>query len=175
MNIMQHVEDTQKGCQQEGEEKTGNVHANEDVKDTEIFKTLKEKGKKIVGEADKSTDVYSTDDPMDGHYFDWNRSLIQQQSQDVERCSEDNATVNLDALVESVVNHNSNNTIVGTSTTVHVHNDHMDVEGVSVDIGPTTLECLISAVENLKPDNDNAGTSNMFIIRVHFLNSLKSS
>ncbi|KAF3643927.1 hypothetical protein FXO38_20426 [Capsicum annuum] len=112
-------------CQQEGEEKTGNVHANEDVKATEIFKTLKEKGKKIVGETDKSTDVYSTDDPMDGHYFDWNRSLIQQQSQDVERCSEDNATANLDALVESVVNHNSNNTIVGTSTTVHVHNDHM--------------------------------------------------
>ncbi|PHU28048.1 hypothetical protein BC332_00141 [Capsicum chinense] len=40
-------------------------------------------------------------------------------------CSEDNATANLDALVESVVNYNSDNINVGTSTTVHVHNDHM--------------------------------------------------
>ncbi|KAM3324333.1 hypothetical protein P3S67_005484 [Capsicum chacoense] len=107
MDIMQHVEDTQKGRKQEGEEKTENVNANEDVEDTEIFKTLKEKGKKIVGETNKSTDVYSTDDPMDGHYFDWNRSLIQQQSQDVEGCSEDNATASLDALVKSVVHYSS--------------------------------------------------------------------
>ncbi|KAF3649636.1 hypothetical protein FXO37_18889 [Capsicum annuum] len=79
----------------------------------------------IFNETDKSTDVYSADDPMNGHYFDWNRSPIQQQSQDVEGCSEDNATASLDALVESVVNYNSDNTNVGTSTTVHVHNDHM--------------------------------------------------
>ncbi|KAM3263277.1 hypothetical protein P3L10_000271 [Capsicum annuum] len=85
---------------------------------------------------------------MNGHYFDWNRSPIQQQSQDVKGCSEDNATASLDALVESVVNYNSDNTNVGTSTTVHVHNDHMDVEGVSADIGPATLECLVAAVKN---------------------------
>ncbi|PHU14826.1 hypothetical protein BC332_16031 [Capsicum chinense] len=91
----------------------------------------------------------------------WDDIKLFLQSYDVERCSEDNATASLDALVESVVNHNSDNTNVGTSTTVHVHNDHMDVEGVSVDIGPATLECLVAAVENQKPDNDNVGTSNM--------------
>ncbi|KAM3251381.1 hypothetical protein P3L10_005451 [Capsicum annuum] len=119
------------------------------------------KGKKIVGETDKSTDIYSADDQMDGHYFDWNHSPIQQQSQDVEGCSEDNATASLDALVEFVINHNSDNTNVETSTTVHVHNDHMDVEGVSADIGPITFECLIAAVENQKFENDNVGTSTM--------------
>ncbi|KAF3647831.1 hypothetical protein FXO37_19746 [Capsicum annuum] len=74
---------------------------------------------------------------------------------------EDNATAILDALVEFIVNHNSDNTNVGTSTTVHVHNDHMDVEGVSADFGPVILEYLVAAVENQKPDNDNVGTSNM--------------
>ncbi|PHT54880.1 hypothetical protein CQW23_03366 [Capsicum baccatum] len=115
----------------------------------------------IFDEIDKSTDVYSADDPMDGHYFDLNRSPIQQQSQDIEGCSEDNATASLDAFVESVVNHNSDNTNVGTSTTVHVHNDYMDVEGVSADIWPAILECLVAAMENQKPDNDNVRTSNM--------------
>ncbi|PHT47619.1 hypothetical protein CQW23_11827 [Capsicum baccatum] len=91
----------------------------------------------------------------------WDDIKLFLQSYDVEGCSEDNATTSLDALVESVVNHNSDNTNVETSTTVHVHNDHMDVEGVSADIGPATLECLVVAVENQKPDNDNVGTSNM--------------
>ncbi|KAF3613261.1 hypothetical protein FXO37_36450, partial [Capsicum annuum] len=58
-------------------------------------------------------------------------------------CSEDNATAILDALVESVVNHNSDNTNVGTSTIVHVHNDHMDIEGVSADFGLAILKCLV--------------------------------
>ncbi|PHT45374.1 hypothetical protein CQW23_14532 [Capsicum baccatum] len=44
---------------------------------------------------------------------------------DVEGFSEDNATASLDALVEFMVNHNFDNTNVETSTTVHVHNDHM--------------------------------------------------
>ncbi|PHT46771.1 hypothetical protein CQW23_15929 [Capsicum baccatum] len=82
------------------------------------------------------------------------------EEKDVEGCSEDNATAILDALVESVVNHNFDNTNVGTSTTVHVHNDHMDDEGVSADFRPATLECLVSAVENQKPDNDNVDYSN---------------
>ncbi|KAM3324831.1 hypothetical protein P3S67_005983 [Capsicum chacoense] len=98
------------------------------------------KHKIIVGETNKSTDVYSADDSMDGHYFDWNRSPIQQQPHDVERCSEDNVTASLDAFVEFV-----------------------DVEGVSADIGPAILECLIAAVKNLKPDNDNVGTSTMLV------------
>ncbi|PHU10697.1 hypothetical protein BC332_22557 [Capsicum chinense] len=110
---------------------------------------------RIFYETDKSAVVYSADDPMDGHYFDWNRSPIQQESQDVEGCSENNATASLDALVEFVVNHNSDNTNIETSTTVHVHSDHMDVERVSADIGPTILECLVAVVENQKPDNDN--------------------
>ncbi|KAF3626719.1 hypothetical protein FXO37_30239 [Capsicum annuum] len=75
------------------------------------------------------------------------------KAQDVEGCSENNVTASLDALVESVVNHNSDNTNVGTSTTVHVHNDHMDVERASADIRPATLECLVAAMDNLKPDN----------------------
>ncbi|KAF3657004.1 hypothetical protein FXO38_13882 [Capsicum annuum] len=68
-------------------------------------------------------------------------------TQDVAGCSKDNATANLDTLVESVVNHNSDNTNVRTSITVHIHNDHMDVEGVSADIGPVILECLVAAVD----------------------------
>ncbi|KAF3647040.1 hypothetical protein FXO38_18846 [Capsicum annuum] len=77
----------------------------------------------------------------------WDDIKLFLQSYDVKGCSEDNATASLDALVESVVNYNSDNTNVGTSTTVHVHNDHMDVEGVSADIGPATLECLVAAVD----------------------------
>ncbi|KAF3639243.1 hypothetical protein FXO38_22785 [Capsicum annuum] len=118
---------------------------------------------RIFYETDKSAAVYSTDDPMDGHYFDWNRSPIQQESQDVEGCSENNATASLDALVEFVVNHNSDNTNIETSTTVHVHSDHMDVERVSADIGPAILECLVAVVENQKPDNDNVRTSTMHL------------
>ncbi|KAM3362162.1 hypothetical protein P3S68_017016 [Capsicum galapagoense] len=101
----------------------------------------------IVGETDKSTDIHSADDQIDGHYFDWNR-----------RCSEDNATVSLDALVEFVINHNSDNT--------------NDVEGISTDIGPVTLKCLITAVENQKPENDNVGTSTM---QVDYLSTLPES
>ncbi|KAF3647119.1 hypothetical protein T459_02866 [Capsicum annuum] len=85
----------------------------------------------------------------------WDDIKLFLQSYDVEECSEDNATVILDALVEFVVNHNSDNINAGTSTTVH------DVEGVSADFGPTTLECLVAAVENQKPNNDNVETSNM--------------
>ncbi|KAF3644818.1 hypothetical protein FXO38_08945 [Capsicum annuum] len=131
---------------------------------------IKVKYKKFM--ADKSTDVYSAADPMDGHYFDWNRSPIQQQSEDVEGYGEDNATTSLDALVESVVNHNSDNTNVGTSTTMHVHDDHMDVEGVSADIGPATLVCLVAVVKNQKPNNDNVGTSNM---QVNYSSTLSES
>ncbi|PHT50706.1 hypothetical protein CQW23_10453 [Capsicum baccatum] len=85
------------------------------------------------------------------------------EEQDVEGCSEDNATVSVDALIEFMVNHNSDNTNAGKSTTVHVHNDHMDVEGVSADIGSATLESLVAAVKNLKPDNTNVETSTMQI------------
>ncbi|PHT66281.1 hypothetical protein T459_30706 [Capsicum annuum] len=96
----------------------------------------------------------------------WDDIKLFLQSYDVEGCSEDNATAILDALVESVVNHNSDNTNVGTSTIVHVHNDHMcyvfkDIEGVSADFGLAILKCLVAAIENQKPDNDNVGTSNM--------------
>ncbi|PHU27154.1 hypothetical protein BC332_05486 [Capsicum chinense] len=91
---------------------------------------------------------------------------------DVEGCSEYNATVSLDALVESVVNHNSDNTNVEISTIVHAHNDHMDVEGVSADIGPATLECLVVTVKNQKPDNDNVGTSNIQITSPNFFVAL---
>ncbi|KAM3308819.1 hypothetical protein P3S67_010563 [Capsicum chacoense] len=119
---------SQKNEKQEGEGKIGNVPSKEDVEDIEIFKTLKEKGKK-----------------------------------DVEGFSEDNTTASLDAFVEFMVNHNFDNTNVKTSTTMHVHNDHMDVEGVSDDIGPATLKCLIATVKNQKPDNNNVGTSNMQI------------
>ncbi|PHU26279.1 hypothetical protein BC332_04611 [Capsicum chinense] len=91
----------------------------------------------------------------------WDDIKLFLQSYDVEGCSEDNATAILDALVESVLNHNSDNTNVETSITVHVYNDHMDVEGVSADFGPATLECLVAAIENQKPNNDNVGTSNM--------------
>ncbi|PHU15943.1 hypothetical protein BC332_17148 [Capsicum chinense] len=93
----------------------------------------------------------------------WDDIKLFLQFYDVKGCSEDNATAILDALVESVVNHNSDNTNAGTHTTVHVHNDHMDDEGVSADFRPATLECLVAAVENQKPDNDNVGTSNMQI------------
>ncbi|KAF3638007.1 hypothetical protein FXO38_23464 [Capsicum annuum] len=91
----------------------------------------------------------------------WDDIKLFLQSYDVKGCSEDNATASLDAFVEFVVNQNSNNTNVGTSTAVHVHNDHMDVEGVSANIGPATLECLVAVVENQKLENDNVGTSNM--------------
>ncbi|KAM3231886.1 hypothetical protein P3L10_017245 [Capsicum annuum] len=91
---------------------------------------------------------------------------------DVKGCSEDNATAIRDALVESVVNHNSDNTNAGTSTTVHVHNDHMDDEGVSADFRPATLKCLVAAVENQKPDNDNVETSN---IQVDYSSTLPES
>ncbi|PHU01089.1 hypothetical protein BC332_30876 [Capsicum chinense] len=96
----------------------------------------------------------------------WDDIKLFLQSYDVEGCSEDNATAILDALVESVVNHNADNTNVGTSIIVHVHNDHMcyvfkDVEGVSADFGPAILKCLVAVIENQKPDNDNVGTSNM--------------
>ncbi|KAF3683322.1 hypothetical protein FXO37_01923 [Capsicum annuum] len=118
-------------------------------------------GLKIVGETVKSVDIDSVDDPMDGHYFDWNRIPIQEQSENVEGCCEDIATVRLDALVKFVVNQNSANPNVGTPSTVHINKDHMDVEGVSTDIGPATLESLIAVVENLKSDSANVGTSTM--------------
>ncbi|KAM3283844.1 hypothetical protein P3S67_022642 [Capsicum chacoense] len=110
-----------------------------------ILKSLKptqEKEKKIVGETVKSIDIDSADDPMDGHYFDWNHSPIQEQSEDVEGCCEDIATTRPDALVKFVVNQNSANPNVETPSTVHINKDHMDVEGVSADIGPSTLESL---------------------------------
>ncbi|PHT32360.1 hypothetical protein CQW23_28697 [Capsicum baccatum] len=96
---------------------------------------------------------------------------------DVEECSEDNATAILDALLESIVNHNSDNTNVGTSTIVHVHNDHMcyvfkDVEGVSADFGLAILKCIVATIENQKPDNDNVGTSNM---QVNYSSTLPES
>ncbi|PHU20776.1 hypothetical protein BC332_11927 [Capsicum chinense] len=116
---------------------------NDPNKMKEIRKAATKKSKKIVG---KSSRLSKKDD-----------SGRPRLPKDVEGCSEDNVTASLDALVEFVVNHNSDNTNIGTSTTVHVHNDHMDVERASADIRPATLECLVAAVENLKPDN---GTDN---------------
>ncbi|PHT76710.1 hypothetical protein T459_20232 [Capsicum annuum] len=116
---------------------------------------------KIVGETVKSVDINSADDPMDGHYFDWNRSPIQEQSEDVKGCCEDIATARLDALVKFVVNQNPANPNIGTPSTVHINKDHMDVERVSADIGPATLESLVAVVENLKPGSANVGTSTM--------------
>ncbi|PHT88623.1 hypothetical protein T459_10729 [Capsicum annuum] len=107
------------------------------------------------------SDIDSADDPMDGHYFDWNRSPIQEQSEDVEGCCEDIATTRLDALVKFVVNQNSANLNVGTPSTVHINKDHMNVEGVSVDIGSITLESFVAVVKNLKPDSANVETSTM--------------
>ncbi|KAF3620374.1 hypothetical protein FXO38_32388 [Capsicum annuum] len=147
--------------QKVGKEKTGNVSSKDDVEDIEIFKTPQEKEKKIAGETVKSIDIDSADDSMDGHYFNWNRSPIQEQSEDVEGCCEDIATVRLDALVKFVVNQNSTNPNVGTPSTVHINKDHMDVEGVRADIAPTTLEYLVAVVENLKLDSANVGTSTM--------------
>ncbi|KAM3375687.1 hypothetical protein P3S68_014401 [Capsicum galapagoense] len=148
MDIMQNIEGIQKG----GEGKIGNVPSKEDVEDIEIFKTLKEKGKR-----------FSTRQINQQTYtllmIQWMITILIRT--DVEGFSEDNTTASLDALVEFMVNHNFDNTNVKTSTTVHVHNDHMDVEGVSADIGPATLKCLIAAVKNQKPDNNNVGTSNM--------------
>ncbi|KAF3661586.1 hypothetical protein FXO38_11597 [Capsicum annuum] len=117
--------------------------------------------KSIVGKTVKSVDIDSIDDPMDGHYFDWNRSPIQEQSEDVEGCCKDIATARLDALVKFVVNQNPANPNVGTPSAVHINKDHMDVAGVSADIGPTTLESLIAIIENLKPNSANVGTSTM--------------
>ncbi|PHT80192.1 hypothetical protein T459_18244 [Capsicum annuum] len=91
---------------------------------------------------------------------------------DIKLFFEDNATAIRDALVESVANHNSDNTNAGTSTTVHVHNDHMDDEGVSADFRPATLKCLVATVENQKPDNDNVETSN---IQVDYSSTLPES
>ncbi|XP_047264748.1 uncharacterized protein LOC124896915 [Capsicum annuum] len=121
----------------------------------------RETGAVIVGETVKSIDIDSADDPMDGHYFDWNRSPIQEQSEDVEGCCEDIATTRLDALVKFVVNQNSANLNVGTPSTVHINKDHMNVEGVSVDIGSITLESFVAVVKNLKPDSANVETSTM--------------
>ncbi|KAF3636087.1 hypothetical protein FXO37_25631 [Capsicum annuum] len=81
------------------------------------------------------------------------------QSYNVEECSEDTVTVRLNALVESVVNQKLDNFTIETSSTVHIHKDHMDIEGVSVDIEPATLEALVKPVENQKPDNANVETS----------------
>ncbi|PHU00788.1 hypothetical protein BC332_30575 [Capsicum chinense] len=114
-------------------------------------------------------DIDFADDSMDGHYFDWNRSPIQEQSEDVEGCCEDITTARLDALVKSVVNQNLTNPNVGTPSTVHINKDHMDVEGASADIGPSTLESLIAVVENLKSDSANVGTSTM---QVDYLSTL---
>ncbi|KAF3642686.1 hypothetical protein FXO38_20965 [Capsicum annuum] len=76
----------------------------------------------------------------------WDDIKLFLQSYDVEGCSEDNATAIPDALVESVLNHNSDNTNVGTSITVHVYNDHMldailkviaaPVDDVSIEVVP---------------------------------------
>ncbi|PHU24260.1 hypothetical protein BC332_09367 [Capsicum chinense] len=107
------------------------------------------------------SDIDSANDPMDGHYLDWNRSPIQEQSEDVEGCCEDIATTRLDALIKFVVNQNSVNPNVGTPSTVHINKDHMNVEGVSVDIGFITLESFVAVVENLKPDSANVETSTM--------------
>ncbi|PHT58226.1 hypothetical protein CQW23_00589 [Capsicum baccatum] len=115
----------------------------------------------IIGETVKSIDIDFGDDPMDGHYFDWNRSSIQKRSEDVEGCCEDIRTARLDALVKFVVNQNSTNPNVGTPSTVHINKDQMGVEGISADIGPATLESLVTVVENLKPDSANVGTSTM--------------
>ncbi|KAF3678365.1 hypothetical protein FXO37_04404 [Capsicum annuum] len=130
------------------------------------------RGLKIVGETVKSVDIDSADDSMDGYYFDWNRSPIQEQSEDVEGCCEDITTVRLDALVKSVVNQNLTNPNVGTPSTVHINKDHMDIEGVSADIEPATLESLIAVVENLKSDSANVGTSTM---QVDYLSTLSES
>ncbi|PHU12427.1 hypothetical protein BC332_19357 [Capsicum chinense] len=108
-----------------------------------------------------SLNINSDDDPMDGHYFDWNRSPIQEQSEDVEGCCEDIATARLDALVKFVVNQNSASPNIGTPSIVHINKDHMDVERVSADIGPATLKSLVAVVENLKPGSANVGTSTM--------------
>ncbi|PHT86677.1 hypothetical protein T459_08783 [Capsicum annuum] len=120
----------------------------------------------------KEKDIDSADDPMDVHYFDWNRSPIQEQSEDVEGCCEDIATSRLDAFVKFVVNQNPINPNVGTPSTVYINKDHMDVERVSNDIGPTTLESLIAVVENLKPDSANIETSTM---QVDYLSTLPES
>ncbi|XP_047270414.1 uncharacterized protein LOC107874080 [Capsicum annuum] len=161
IQMLKHNNQINEKDQKVGKEKTGNVSSKDDVEDIEIFKTPQEKEKKIAGETVKSIDIDSADDSMDGHYFNWNRSPIQEQSEDVEGCCEDIATVRLDALVKFVVNQNSTNPNVGTPSTVHINKDHMDVEGVRADIAPTTLEYLVAVVENLKLDSANVGTSTM--------------
>ncbi|KAM3307354.1 hypothetical protein P3S67_009097 [Capsicum chacoense] len=144
-----------------------------DKQHAELIQLLKhhsQKNKKVhvldgstVGE--KSTQVQADE-------MDIMQNIEGIQKGDVKGCSEDNATAIRDALVESVANHNSDNTNAGTSTTVHVHNDHMDDEGVSADFRPATLKCLVATVENQKPDNDNVETSN---IQVDYSSTLPES
>ncbi|PHU19771.1 LOB domain-containing protein 16 [Capsicum chinense] len=78
----------------------------------------------VIGNTDKSIGIESGDDTLEDAYFDWNNNFIQQQSEDIEGCSKDIVTADLDALVESVVNQKSNNPNIGTSSTVHIHKYH---------------------------------------------------
>ncbi|XP_047263762.1 uncharacterized protein LOC124896266 [Capsicum annuum] len=116
-----------------------------DKQHAELIQLLKhhsQKNEKQKGE-EKTGNIPSKEDVEDIEIF---KTLKEKEKKDVEGCSEDNATAIPDALVESVLNHNSDNTNVGTSITVHVYNDHMDVEGFSADFGSATLEFELDAI-----------------------------
>ncbi|KAF3649568.1 putative protein EIN4-like [Capsicum annuum] len=103
--------------------------------------------KSIVGETVKSIDIDSADDPMDGHYFDWNHSPIQEQSEDVEGCCEDIATTRPNALVKFVVNQNSANPNVETPSTVHINKDHMvDYSSTLSESAQVELDAILEGI-----------------------------
>ncbi|KAF3619067.1 hypothetical protein FXO38_33091 [Capsicum annuum] len=61
----------------------------------------------VADNIDKSIGIKSGDDTMEDAYFDWNRILIQPQSEDIEGCSEDIEITTLDALIEAVDDYSS--------------------------------------------------------------------
>ncbi|PHU06363.1 hypothetical protein BC332_22852 [Capsicum chinense] len=62
--------------------------------------------------------IYSVDDPMDDHYFDWNRSPIQKQSEEVEGVSADIGPATLESLVAVVKNLKPDSANVDYSSTL---------------------------------------------------------
>ncbi|PHU20398.1 hypothetical protein BC332_11549 [Capsicum chinense] len=75
------------------------------------------------------------------------------EEQDVEGCSEDSATVSVDALIEFMVNHNPYNTNAAKSTTVHVHNDHMiDYSSTLPESAQIELDAILKVIK--APVND---------------------
>ncbi|PHT81402.1 hypothetical protein T459_14417 [Capsicum annuum] len=77
----------------------------------------------------------------------WNEIKLFLQSYDVKGCNEDIGTVRLDALVEFIVNQNSDNPNVGTSTTMHIHKDHMvDYTSTFFELDQGELDTILEGI-----------------------------